>query len=116
MKTLLTGEGDSGAKKENVVFIDFLRRGQSCGYFADSLREVDFCFGSFQLPQAMEAKFVDQFDWEDKRYAGIKCFLKKYPQTSSITIVSKSVEMEINKGSLTIRIIPAWKYLLNKEK
>ena len=112
IKTLLTGLGDAGVKMENIVFIDFLKHGQSCGYYAESQKEVDFCLGSFQNPQAVEAKYVDQFDWEDKKYDGIRAFLKKNPKSERITIISKSVETDFKNAKISILIIPAWKYFL----
>ncbi len=115
IKTLLTGPGDTGAKMENTVFVDFLKRGQSCGYYAESQKEVDFCFGSFQSPQAVEAKYVDQFDWEDKRYDGIRRFLKKFSKVEKVTVISKSAETDFKNGKIKISIVPAWKYFLKKE-
>ena len=112
IKTLLTGGGDSGAKLENTIFINFLKAGQSCGYYADSKKEIDFLLGSFQAPQAVEAKYVDQFDWEDKKYDAIKSFLKKFPKTEEVTIISKSVENGLKEGQTKVSFIPAWTYFL----
>lgn len=112
IKNLLSGERDLGAKVENTLFMDFVKQGIVCGYYAESEREVDFVCGSVKSPEAVEAKYETRLNWDDKKYGGVKLFLRRYPQTKKITIVSKSAELEFKEGKTTITVIPAWKRLL----
>jgi len=100
-----------GAKDENAVFLHLLREGKSSGYYPESEKEVDFVLGDFNNPMPVEVKYVSNFDWQDKRYKGIKLFLRRFPQTKEILIVSKDVETELKEDSVVVRIIPLWKFL-----
>ncbi len=114
IKTLLTGSGDMGAKVENLIFRHLLKNNvNNVGYYAESERELDFACGNFTSPKAIEVKYDSRFDWQDKRFRGVKLFLKRYPQTKKITIITKDVEETIQDNKVTISIIPAWKYLLS---
>ena len=113
VKTLLTGKKDFGFKVENAVFMDFVKSGIPCGYYAESDREIDFVYGNSDSPQATEAKYDTRFDWEDKRYKGVKLFLKRHPQAKKVTIVSKSAELDFKEGKTKILVIPAWKRLID---
>ncbi len=112
IKTLLTGQGDLGVKVENALLVDLLKKGISCGYYAESEREMDFVYGGVDSPCGIEAKYDVHFDWQDRRYSGVKLFLKKYPQTKRILIISKRAEKEFREGKTKIRVIPAWKHFL----
>jgi len=111
-KTLLTGKGDIGAKAENAVFTHLLRKKIECGYFAESEREVDFVTGGFKSPLPIEVKYDSDFDLNDKRFAGMKLFLKKYPRIKSFIVISRNKEREIKYNRTWIKIIPLSKYLL----
>ena len=116
IKTLLTGKGDLGAKAENAVFLHFLRNKKSSGYYAESGKEVAFIIGDFKNPIPVEVKYTSDFNWRDKRFSGIKLFLKRFPKTKKALIISKDVETEIDEGKVTIRIIPLWKFLLEEKQ
>lgn len=111
IKTILTGKGDLGAKTENVVFLNLIKRISSIGYFAESERELDFAMGSFKTPDAVEVKYDSHFDWQDKRFKGVKLFLRRYPAAKSVTIVTKNAAKTMKNDGINIEIIPAWKYL-----
>lgn len=113
IKSLLTGKGDLGAKAENAVFSHFLRKQESCGYYAESEREVDFVTGSFKKPLPVEVKYGSGFDWRDKRFAGPRLFLRRFPQARRVLIVSKDIEDELQENKTTIKVIPLWKFLLS---
>jgi len=112
IKTLLTGKGDLGAKAENAVFLHFLKNRKSCGYYAESQKEVDFILGDFKNPLPIEVKYISDFDWQDRRFSGIKLFLRRFPGVKEVLIISKDVETEIAKEGVVIKVIPAWKFLL----
>jgi len=113
-KTMITGKGDSGAKAENLVFMQILRGNQSCGYFYVNQKEVDFVVGGYtgnSLP--VEVKYDSEFDWRSKKFSGLKLFLESYPGTKEAVVVTKDVETEVKAGGTIIRAIPLWKFLLN---
>jgi predicted AAA+ superfamily ATPase len=112
IKTVLTGKGDISAKAENIVFLHLARAKATIGYYAESERELDFACGSFKSPMAIEVKYDSKFDWQDKRFKGVKLFIKHYPGAKCVTIISKNIEEEIKDSKLKISVIPAWKYLL----
>lgn len=111
IKTVLTGKGDLGAKIENAVFLQLFKTNTSLGYYAESEKELDFACGDFKSPNAVEVKYDSKFDWQHKKFAGAKLFIKRYPRTKELTIISKSVEQAIEVNGLSISVIPAWKYL-----
>lgn len=112
LKTLLTGSGDKGAGAESAVYMELKRRDIGCGYYAESEREIDFVTGTTKNPRPIEVKYLTSFDWNDKRLAGVKLFLRRYPQTKEVVIVSQNVEAEENVRNHRIQVVPIWKFLL----
>ncbi len=112
VKSLFTGAGDLGAKAETAVFGDFLQRGLSCGYYAEQEREVDFASGPSETPQAVEVKYEDTFDWADRRYGGVRLFLRRFPKCRRVTIVTRDAVGAVNVGETEVTALPLWRYLL----
>lgn len=115
IKTLLTGKGDLGVKAENAIFLSFLKKGINCGYYAESEKELDFIFGNFTAPKAAEVKYDSKFDWQDKRFGGVKLFIHRHPKTEEITIISKDREAHFKDGKVKINVTPAWRFLLSEK-
>ncbi len=113
IKTLLTGTSDEGSKAENAVFMEFKKSKISCGYFAESEKEVDFVTGNINNPLPVEVKCISSFDWKDKRFSGIKLFLRRFPNTKKVLLISKNIETEINVNSTKVKVVPLWKLLLS---
>ena len=113
-KTVLTGQGDLGAKAETAVFVDFLRRRTSCGYYAESQREVDFVSGSQGAPAAVEVKYDNTFVWEDRRFNGGRLFLKRFPGCREVTVVTRDAAGEVEVGGTKVTAVPLWRYLLRE--
>jgi len=113
VKTLITGLGDDGAKAEAAVFVELRKSGVECGYFAESEREVDFVTGTSQSPRPIEAKYVSSFDAGDKRYAGLRLFLRRFPATKKAVIVTRTVDKEDKINGTSVRCVPLWKFLLD---
>jgi predicted AAA+ superfamily ATPase len=117
-KTLLTGSGDLGAKAETAVFVDFVRRAEaakghkSLGYYAESDREVDFVFGPRGAPVAVEVKYEDLFTWEDRRFDGVRLFLRRFPACREVTVVTRDASGEVEVGPAKVTAVPLWRYLL----
>lgn len=112
IKNLLTGKGDLGAKAENAVFLHFLKNRKDCGYYAESEREVDFILGDFKNPLPVEVKYISDFDWQDRRFSGVKLFLRRFPRTKRVLIISKDIDTETTRKDVIIKVIPTWKFLL----
>ena len=113
IKTLLTGKRDLGAKAENAVFVHFKRNNESCGYYAESQREVDFVLGDFNNPLPVEVKYSSGFDWQDRKFSGIKLFLRRFPNTKEVLIISKESELEMKEKNITIKVMSLWKFLMS---
>ena len=113
IKTLLTGKRDLGAKAENAVFVHFLRKKKACGYYAESQREVDFVRGDFNNPLPVEVKYSSGFDRQDRKFSGINLFLRRFPGTKEVLIISKDYELEIKEKEVTIKVLPLWKFLIS---
>jgi len=113
IKTLLTGKRDLGAKAENAVFLYFLRKNEACGYYAESQREVDFVIGDFKKPLPVEVKYSSGFDWQDRKFLGIKLFLRRFPRTKEVLIISKDSEVEMKEQNKIIKVLPLWKFLIS---
>jgi len=115
VKSLLTGSGDLGSKAENAVLIELLRGGISGGYFAESEREVDFVIGTVESPLPLEVKYLESFDWQDKRFAGLRLFLKRFPATRKALVVTKGAETTMEVNGVKISALPLWKFLLSRQ-
>ena len=113
LKTLLTGSGDAGNKAENAVFMELLRNGLTCGYYAESEREVDFVTGTRENPLPVEVKYLADFDWQDKRYAGLRLFLGRFPATKKALVITKNVRRVLEVNGVKVHIVPLWKFLLD---
>jgi predicted AAA+ superfamily ATPase len=114
LKSVLTGKGDLGAKAEAVVFADFVRRGFPCGYYAESEREVDFVSGSHSAPAAVEVKYENAFAWEDRRFDGVRLFLRRFPACRQVTVVTRDAAGEVSAGRVRVTAVPLWQYLLRE--
>lgn len=113
-ESLLTGKGDLGAKAETAVFVDFVRRGTPCGYYAESQREVDFVTGGRGSPKAIEVKYEDAFNWEDRRFDGVRLFLRRYPACRTVTVVTRDAAGEAEVGHAKVTALPLWRHLLRQ--
>ncbi|RPH52562.1 MAG: ATP-binding protein [Desulfobacteraceae bacterium] len=116
VKTLLTGSGDEGGRAENAVFLALKRNNISCGYYAESDREVDFVIGSVTDPVPIEVKYITSFDWKEKRFDGVRLFIKRFPKVKNILLITKSVELTTAANNVTIHVVPLWKFLCFPKK
>jgi len=115
IKTLLTGTADEGSKAENAVFMELKRKKISCGYFAESEREVDFITGTVEKPNPVEVKYLSSFDLSDRRFSGIKLFLRRFPSTRRVFLITRDLEKEIRVNKTLLTGIPLWKFLLSSD-
>lgn len=111
VKTLLTGYGDEGTRAENAVFLELQRNNISCGYYAESSKEVDFVIGSSADPVPVEVKYISTFDWKDKRFDGIRLFINRFPNVKNVLLITKSVELTTSVNNIAVHVVPLWKFL-----
>jgi predicted AAA+ superfamily ATPase len=115
IKTILTGTTDMGRKAENAVFGELKRKEIPCGYFAESDREVDFVAGGVKNPLPLEAKYISTTDWSDKRFSGMKLFLRRFPNTREALVITKNAEIETKVNKTAIKFVPLWQFLLSSD-
>lgn len=111
-KTLLTGEGDLGAKAENTVYLKLLRSDVKCGYYTERGREVDFVCEQRNKATPVEVKYTSSFDWKDVKYSGIRLYLKSHDKTREAHIISKDVEKQFTENKIKVKVTPLWKFLM----
>ena len=116
IKTLLTGSGDDGTRAENAVFMELQRKNISCGYYAESEREVDFVVGSVADPVPIEVKYITTFDWNDRRFDGVRLFRNRFPSVKNILLITKSVELTTSVNNIAVHVVPLWKFLWSPKK
>lgn len=111
-KTLLTGEGDMGAKAENAVYWALFRKYPEHGYFAEGNKEVDFVVrkGTSLLP--VEVKYTDNFEKIRAGVGGMKLFFLRHPTASRGIVVTKNLDrkFDIGKG-IFLDAVPLWRFL-----
>lgn len=113
IKTILTGAADLGARAENAVLMELSRRKMALGYFAESEKEVDFVVGEAKRFIPVEVKFISSLDWTEKKFSGIKLFLRRFPEAREVLLITRSVEAELKVGQSVLRAIPLWRFLLS---
>ena len=104
---------EQGGRAENAVSMELQRKKISCGYFAESEREVDFIIGAAKDPHPVEVKYLSSFDWSERRFAGIKLFLRRYPATRKVLLITRNVEKRIKEHKTDIILVPLWRFLLS---
>lgn len=113
IKTILTGPADLGARAENAVLMELSRKKMALGYFAESEKEVDFVVGEAKRFIPVEVKFISSLDWTEKKFSGIKLFLRRFPEAQEVLLITRSVEAELKVGQSIVRAIPLWRFLLS---
>lgn len=100
-----------GARFENLVFLHLRRKYDSIYYFREK-QECDFvAFHRNQPAEVVQACYqVDEMNF-DREFLGIAKALK-YFNMGSGTIVTFNQKDTFNKEGLTIRMVPAWEYLV----
>ena len=113
IKTILAGAADLGARAENAVLMELSRKKMALGYFAESEKEVDFVVGEAKRFIPVEVKFISSLDWTEKKFSGIKLFLRRFPEAQEVLLITRSVEAELKVGQSIVRAIPLWRFLLS---
>jgi len=95
------------------VLIELSRKKVTLGYFAESEKEVDFVIGNAKKFTAVEVKFISSLDWSEKKFSGIKLFLRRFPDAREVLLITRSVETELKVGQAIVRATPLWRFLLS---
>ncbi len=69
--------------------------------------------GGFKNPMPVEVKYSSGFDRQDRKFSGINLFLRRFPGTKEVLIISKDYESEIKEKETTIKVLPLWKFLIS---
>lgn len=112
---LLPQSGDDGKLLENTVFLNLRRNRKPSDriFYYQGIRECDFV-----LQQDEDIIELIQVTWDmtdkDTRQREIEGILEASREThcTNLTIITNDEENEMTQEGLTIKIIPAWKWLL----
>lgn len=105
---------NKGSILENTIFIELKRRGKEIYYYSQK-RECDFIIkAGAKITEAIQVCFSLNQANQGREIAGLLEALAFF-KLSSGTIITMEQEEEIARENKTIRIIPAWKWLLRKE-
>jgi hypothetical protein len=75
---------------------------------------VDFVSGSHSAPAAVEVKYENAFAWEDRRFDGVRLFLRRFPACRQATVVTRDAAGEVSAGRVRVTAVPLWQYLLRE--
>lgn len=107
--------GEEGRLLENMVYIELRRRGGEIFYHNSGNSECDFVVrDGFRVTQAIQVCFsLDSLDTREREIRGIQDAMDAYQLQEGI-IITNSNEEGVKCGDKLIRILPAWKWLLEK--
>ena len=78
-------------------------------------KEVDFVTGDVRAPLPIEAKYISSFEWNDRRFAGMRLFLRRFPRTRKALLITKTVDTDLKSGHAEIEVVPLWRFLLSPD-
>jgi predicted AAA+ superfamily ATPase len=102
---------DRGRMLENLVYIELLRRGKSV-YFSRNPNECDFITEERgTVTGAIQVCFELSRENRDRELAGLAGAMRMHAPADGIILTYNQEETIIQDGS-TIRVLPAWKWLI----
>jgi uncharacterized protein len=69
--------------------------------------------GTANRPLPVEVKFISTLDWSEKRFSGLKLFLRRHPETKEALLITKNVDRDFKHGPAFIRAVPLWRFLIS---
>lgn len=105
---------DRSKKLENAVFVELLRRGRQIYYYGKD-QEVDFVIASRKVDKLIQVAYSIN---DPETFAKETTALFKASEAlgcNDLTIITFNEERKISLGAKRIKVIPAWKWLLEKE-
>jgi len=103
-----------GRVLENIVFIELKRRGEDFFYYKEK-RECDFIVRKgMKVSEAIQvALTLSDPETKKREVAGVLEVAKKFNLKAGL-IITEDEDDEIKEDGIVIKIIPAWKWLLEK--
>lgn len=105
---------DSGKLLENMVFLELKRRGEEIFYYKDK-KECDFLIRKgLRISEAIQvSQGLDNPETEKREIEGLLEAMEKFKLKKGM-IITESQEEEKKLNGKKIKIVPAWKWLLEK--
>ncbi len=104
---------DFGPRAENLIFNHLQQDQVELGYFAESEKEVDFIYSLKNARIPIESKYISVINFSEKRWSGLKLFLKKHPKIATAYIITKDLAQTFDFEKTQIIAIPLWRFLLD---
>lgn len=102
------------AQLENLVAIELIRRyGAENVYYFESNVEIDFYVPSQQLAIQVSLQVLDDMDTRDRETRAF-AKLKNFIPDAKCMIITNSEETALEYDGISILVVPAWKWLLEK--
>ena len=106
--------GDRGRLLENLVFIELLRRGKSV-YFFKNFKECDFITEDRgAVTGAFQVCFELSRENRDREIDGLMAAMKAHGLAEGIILTYHQEEI-ITRDGCSIRVLPAWRWLIESE-
>ena len=103
------------AQLENLVAIELIRRyGVENVFYYERNVEIDFYVPNEKLAIQVSMQVLDNIDTKE-RETGAFVKLKNYINDAKCLIITNSEEAELNCDGTDIKVIPIWKWLLQKD-
>lgn len=103
-------EADKGRRLENLVFLELLRQREEPKFFKAKF-ECDFVLSK---KTAIQICWDLNYENEQRELRGLKEAMKYFKLKNGL-ILTYNQEKEIKDGRNVIKVIPAWKWILNKQ-
>ena len=105
---------DLGRKMENTVAVELLRRGYRLYYWRDERREVDFVLRrGLKVEELIQVTKEITEDNYKREVAGLVDVGKKL-KAERLTVITWDDEDVIEESGREVRVIPLWKWLIEK--
>jgi predicted AAA+ superfamily ATPase len=106
--------GDKGRLLENLVFIELLRRGKSV-YFFKNPKECDFITEDRgEVTGAFQVCYELSRENRDREIDGLMAAMKAHGLAEGIILTYHQEEI-ITRDGCSIRVLPAWRWLIESE-
>jgi hypothetical protein len=107
---------DKGRLLENMVFIELLRRNKDVAYYQNATKnEVDFVIkNGKKVEQLIQVCYsLSEFQTRDREIRSLLLISKEF-SCNNLVILSMSQEEKIKVNGKKIKVLPVWKWLLEK--
>jgi hypothetical protein len=104
---------DKSKQLENQVLIELIRRGNNVSYYLDNNFEVDFVINNKKVTELIQVSLslADPVTYARETKAIINAAKKL--KCNNLVIITENEEKTLRISGKTIKVIPAWKWLLN---